>query len=55
MKEAIAERPIEEYGSPRNAADAAFQLAPDNDWLDERRAAERFLKRKPAGAITVTN
>lgn len=48
MKEGIAERLIEEYGSPDNAADAVFKLARDNDWLNEGRAAERFLKRNPA-------
>jgi serine/threonine-protein kinase HipA len=54
MKEAIAARLIEEYGSPENAADAVFKLARDNDWLDEGSAAERFLKRKPA-AVAVAN
>jgi serine/threonine-protein kinase HipA len=54
MREAIAARLIEEYGSPDNAADAVFKLARDNDWLDEGRAAERFLKRK-LGAATVAN
>ncbi len=55
MKEAIADRLIEEYGSPNNAADAVFKLARDNEWLDEGSAAERFLKRKPAAIITVPN
>jgi serine/threonine-protein kinase HipA len=55
MKEAIVARLIEEYGSPENAADAVFKLARDNDWLGEGSAAERFLKRKPAPAIAVTN
>ncbi|NTG32007.1 HipA domain-containing protein [Agrobacterium rhizogenes] len=55
MKEGIAARLIEEYGNPDNAADAVFKLARDNDWLDEGRAAERFLKRKPAAAMIVTN
>jgi serine/threonine-protein kinase HipA len=55
MKEAIAARLIEEYGSPDNAADAVFKLARDNDWLAEGSAAERFLKRKPAAAVVVTN
>ncbi|ESZ14932.1 phosphatidylinositol kinase [Mesorhizobium sp. L2C085B000] len=55
MKEAIAERLIEEYGSPDSAADAVFKLARDNDWLNEASAAERFLKRKPAAAVAVAN
>ena len=54
MREAIAARLIEEYGSPDNAADAVFKLARDNDWLDEGHQAERFLKRKP-GAAAVAN
>ncbi|CUX70399.1 hypothetical protein AGR6A_pAt50033 [Agrobacterium sp. NCPPB 925] len=32
-----------------------FKLARDNDWLDEGRAADRFLKQKPSAAIDVTN
>jgi serine/threonine-protein kinase HipA len=55
MKEGIAARLIEEYGNPDAAADAVFKLARDNDWLAEGSAAERFLKRKPGGAITPTN
>src|SRR5882762_8620525 len=55
MREAIAARLIEEYGSPDSAADAVFKLARDNDWLDEGSAAERFLKRKPAAAVAVAN
>lgn len=55
MKEGIASRLIEEYGSPDGAADAVFKLARDNDWLDEGSAAERFLKRRPAARIVVAN
>ena len=55
MKEGIAARLIEEYGSPDGAADAVFKLARDNDWLDEGSAAERFLKRKPASTLAVVN
>lgn len=55
MKEAIAARLIEEYGSPDTAADAVFKLARDNDWLDEGRAAERFLKRNPAAVVPIPN
>ncbi|MBB3527604.1 type II toxin-antitoxin system HipA family toxin [Rhizobium sp. BK456] len=55
MKEAIAARLIEEYGSAEGAADAVFKLARDNDWLNEGSAAERFLKRKPTAAVAITN
>ncbi|MDF0663556.1 MULTISPECIES: type II toxin-antitoxin system HipA family toxin [unclassified Rhizobium] len=55
MKEAIAARLIEEYGSADSAADAVFKLARDNDWLNEGSAAERFLKRKPTAAVAITN
>ncbi|PBB24064.1 MULTISPECIES: type II toxin-antitoxin system HipA family toxin [unclassified Mesorhizobium] len=55
IKEGIAARLIEEYGSPDSAADAVFKLARDNDWIDEGSAAERFLKRKPVAAVAVAN
>ncbi len=55
MKEGIAARLIEEYGSPAAAADAVFKLARDNDWLDEGRAADRFLKQKPVAVVAVAN
>lgn len=55
MKEAIAARLLEEYGSPEDAADAVFKLARDNEWLTEGSAAERFLKRKPTAAVATVN
>jgi len=55
MKEGIATRLIEEYGNPDAAADAVFKLARDNDWLDEGRAADRFLKQTSAAVVVVTN
>jgi len=55
IKEAIAARLTEEYGSSESAADAVFKLARDNDWLNEGSAAERFLKRKPTATVAVTN
>jgi serine/threonine-protein kinase HipA len=55
MKEGIAARLVEEYGSPDAAADAVFKLARDNDWLDEGRSADRFLTRKPLTAVAVPN
>lgn len=55
MREAMAGRLIEEYGSPDNAADAVFKLARENDWVDEGSRAERFLKRKPDAVIAIAN
>jgi len=55
MKDGIAARLIEEYGSADAAADAVFKLARDNDWVDEGVAAERYLRRNPADAVPVTN
>jgi serine/threonine-protein kinase HipA len=48
MREAIAARLIEEYGSAQKAADAVWALARENDWLREGKAAERFLLHRPA-------
>jgi len=50
MREAIAARLIEEYGSPQAAADAVWALARENEWLREGGLAERFLLRRPAAA-----
>lgn len=55
MKEGIAARLILEYASPDAAADAVFKLARDNDWLDEGRVVDRFLKQKPVAVIAVAN
>lgn len=55
MKEAMAARLIEEYGSAENAADAVFKLARENEWIDEGSKVERFLKQKPEAIIAVTN
>ena len=48
MREAIAARLIEEYGSPQAAANAAWALARENEWQREGELAERFLLRRPA-------
>jgi serine/threonine-protein kinase HipA len=48
MREAIAARLIEEYGSAKAAADAVWTLARQNDWVREGEQAERFLLRRPA-------
>jgi len=47
MREAIAARLIEEYGSAEKAADAVWALARENDWLRAGKAAEHFLMRRP--------
>lgn len=44
MREALAQRLIEEYGSAKAAADALWSLARENDWHREGEAAERFLQ-----------
>ncbi len=48
MRAAIAARLIEEYASPRHAADAVLSLARENEWHREGEAAERYLLRPPA-------
>lgn len=48
MRDAIATRLIEEYGSPRDAADAVWALARQNEWNREGERAERFLLHRPA-------
>ena len=50
MREVIAARLIEEYGSPQGAADAVWALARENEWYREGELAERFLLRSPAVA-----
>ncbi len=54
MREVLANRLIEEYGSPKAAADALWSLARDNDWHREGEAAEHYLQNKPA-AVSVKN
>lgn len=48
MKEAIAARLIEEYGSPESAADAVFERR-DNDWLNEGVRLSVSLKQEAIG------
>ena len=50
MREAIAARLIEEYGSAKAAADAVWALARENEWYREGELAERFLLRRPPAA-----
>lgn len=43
MRASIAARLIEEYGSPKTAADAVWSLARENEWYREGESAERYL------------
>ena len=45
MRARIAERLIEEYGTPQGAADAVWTLARENQWYREGEQAERYLLR----------
>jgi serine/threonine-protein kinase HipA len=47
MRDAMATRLLEEYGSPEEAAKAIWTLARENGWLREGEGAERYLLRKP--------
>jgi serine/threonine-protein kinase HipA len=47
MREAMAARLVEEYGSPTAAAEAVWTLARENAWTREGDLAERFLQRRP--------
>lgn len=47
MRQALAERLIEEYGSAESAVDAVWALARENGWDREGASAERFLLRPP--------
>jgi serine/threonine-protein kinase HipA len=48
MRDAIATRLIEEYGTAQDAATAVWALARENEWYREGERAERFLLRGPA-------
>ncbi len=50
MRAAIAARLVEEYASPRGAADAIWTLARENQWYREGEAAERYLMQRPVAA-----
>ncbi len=47
MRDAIATRLVEEYGNPRETADAVWALARENEWHREGQRAERFLMHRP--------
>lgn len=51
-REAIAARLTEEYGSPKDATDAVWKLARENEWYREGEYAERFLLRRPSASPT---
>ena len=48
MRATMAQRLIEEYGSPKQAADALWALARENSWYREGEQAERYLLKSPA-------
>jgi serine/threonine-protein kinase HipA len=48
MREVIASRLVEEYVSPKAAADAVWALARENEWYREGELAERYLLHRPA-------
>lgn len=48
MRAVIAQRLIEEYGTPLAAADALWALARENSWYREGEHAERYLLKSPA-------
>lgn len=52
MREALAARLVEEYGSARAASDAVWALARENEWYREGEGAERFLLNPPAAVVT---
>ncbi|WP_192248665.1 type II toxin-antitoxin system HipA family toxin [Mesorhizobium silamurunense] len=50
MRAQIADRLVEEYGTPQGAADALWSLARENQWYREGEQAERYLLHCPAAA-----
>ncbi len=54
MREAIAARLIEEYGSPKAASDAVWALARENQWYREGEGAEKALLHRSA-AVAARN
>jgi serine/threonine-protein kinase HipA len=54
MREVIAARLIEEYGSPEAASDAVWALARENQWYREGEGAEKALLHRPA-AVAARN
>lgn len=50
MREQIAQRLVEEYATPQEAANAVWGLARENQWYREGEQAERFLLHRPSAA-----
>lgn len=50
MRETLSLRLVEEYGGPKQAADALWNLARENEWYREGEAAERYLLHRPTVA-----
>jgi serine/threonine-protein kinase HipA len=55
MRESLSRRLVEEYGGPKEAADALWTLARQNEWYREGEGAERYLMRPEAVGIPVRN
>ena len=55
MRKEMAERLVEEHGSPKAAADAVWVLARENGWYREGEGAERFLLARPSTAKPPAN
>jgi serine/threonine-protein kinase HipA len=51
MREQIAQRLVDEHGTPQGAADAVWPLARANQWYREGEHAERFLLRRPSAGL----
>jgi serine/threonine-protein kinase HipA len=52
MRDQIAARLIEEYGTPKDATDAVWALARENEWYKEGESAERFLLKTPTASTS---
>jgi serine/threonine-protein kinase HipA len=55
MRESLSRRLVEEYGGPKEAADAVWTLARQNEWYREGEGAERYLRRPEAVGIPIRN
>ena len=55
MRDRMASRLVEEYGSPEAAADSVWALARGNGWYREGEHAERFLLKQPSAAKVPPN
>ena len=55
LRAEMAARLVEEFGSPRAAADALWALARENDWYREGEGAERYLTTRQAAGKTTAN